>query len=103
MPASVSFTTWTSMSGSWSCGRFDRSPLGSVLAETWKGSSLIALVDVALDILGEARIDLVEDVLAVPQRPHLADGLVADAGDDAADVVHDGVDGAALVVPVLLA
>ena len=50
----------------------------------------------------EARVDLVQHVLAVVQRPHLADRLVADAGDDAADVVHHGVVGAALVVPVLL-
>ena len=51
---------------------------------------------------GETRIDLVQDVLAVPQRPHLADRLVADARDDAADLGRDGVDGPALVVPVLL-
>ena len=58
-------------------------------------------VDVARDVLGELRVDLVEDVLAVVERPHLADRLVADPDDDAAQVVHHGVDGAALVVPVL--
>ena len=31
------------MSGSCSCGRFERSPLGSVLPETWKVSLAIAL------------------------------------------------------------
>src|SRR5215207_4945512 len=39
MPASVSRATCTIMSGSWSCGRLDRSPLGSVLADTWKRSA----------------------------------------------------------------
>jgi hypothetical protein len=34
IPASVSLTTCRSISGSCSCGRFERSPLGSVLAET---------------------------------------------------------------------
>jgi hypothetical protein len=57
---------------------------------------------VALDVLGEARIDLVEHIGAVVERPHLADRLVAHADHDAADVVHHSVDGAALVVPVLL-
>ena len=46
---------------------------------------MIARCDVAGDVLGELGIDLVEHVLAVEQRPHLADRLVADPGDDAAD------------------
>ena len=54
------------------------------------------------DVLGEVRIDLVEHVLAVEERPHLADRLVADARDHAADVVKHRVGGAALVLPVLL-
>ena len=60
------------------------------------------LVDVVADVLGEARIDFVEHVLPVEQRPHLPDGLVADAGDDTADVLQHAVGGAALVPPVLL-
>src|SRR5471032_3207087 len=39
MPASVSLTTCSNMSGSCSCGDLERSPLGSVLAETWNGSA----------------------------------------------------------------
>ena len=39
IPASVSRTTCSNMSGSCSCGGFERSPFGSVLAETWKGST----------------------------------------------------------------
>ena len=58
-------------------------------------------LDVRLDVLREARIDLVQHLPAVVERPHLADRLVADADDDAADVVHYRVHGAALVVPVL--
>jgi len=57
-------------------------------------------VDVAADVLGEARIDLVQHVLPVEERPHLAHGLVADPGDDAADLVHDRIDGGPLVPPV---
>ena len=54
------------------------------------------------DIGRELRVDLVQHVLAVEQRPHLADRLVADPGHDAADVLHDGIGGAPLVPPVLL-
>ncbi|MCY1314651.1 hypothetical protein D9M70_653270 [compost metagenome] len=43
--------------------------------------------DVCLDILGELRIDLIEHVLPVEERPHFTDGLVADPGDDAAHLV----------------
>ena len=53
------------------------------------------VADVVADVLGVGRVDLVQHVLAVEERPHLADRLVADAGDDAADVVEDGVDGRA--------
>ena len=59
-------------------------------------------MDVGLDIAGELRIDFVQYVGAIIQRPHLPHGFVADTGDDAADVVHHRVGGAALVVPVLL-
>ena len=54
------------------------------------------------DVVAKARIDLVQHVAAVIERPHLADGLVADAGHDALDVVHHRVAGGPLVVPVLL-
>ena len=60
------------------------------------------VADVLADVLGEARVDLVQHVLAVVQRPHLADGLVAHARHDPADVVEHRVDRAALAVPVLL-
>ena len=43
----------------------------------------------------ELGVDLVEDVLAGEQRPHLADGLIADPDDDAAQVPGDD-DGAGL-------
>ena len=39
-------------------------------------------IDVAANVFGKRGIDLVEHVLAVVERPHLADCLVADAGDD---------------------
>ena len=58
--------------------------------------------DVALDILAELRIDLVQHRLAVPQRPQLADRLVAHAHHDAAHLVELRVDVGTLVVPVLL-
>ena len=45
-------------------------------------------MDVAGDVGGELRVDLVEHVAAVVERPHLAHGLVADPGDDALDVVE---------------
>ena len=57
---------------------------------------------VPLDVLAERGVDLVEHVLAVVQRPHLAHRLVTDAGDDAACGVEDRVDTSPLGVPVLL-
>ena len=77
--------------------------MGSVFAETWKGSSQRGVLDVAANVLREARIDLVEHVLAVVERPHLADRLVADAGHHAADVVQHGVHRPPLRLPVRLA
>ena len=59
-------------------------------------------VDMARDVGGELRVDLVQHVAAVVERPHLAHGLVADTGDDALDVVQHRVDGFPLVVPVAL-
>ena len=60
------------------------------------------LVNMALDVGGEARIDLVQDVLAIPERPHFTHGFIAHAGDDAAHFIHHRVNGLALVGPVLL-
>ena len=91
---SVSLTTCTIMSGSCSCGGIERSPLGSVLAETWNTSVSITPLTWRSMLSAKLRIDLVQHVAAVVERPHLADGLVADAGHHAADVVHHGVDGA---------
>ena len=72
-----------------------------MLAETWNGSARTARWTWLRMFSAEPRVDLVEHVLAVEERPHLADGLVADAGDDAADVVQHGVDARALGVPVV--
>ena len=58
-------------------------------------------VDVPADVLGKARVDLVQHVLAVVERPHLAHGLVAHPRDHAADLVHDRIDRGVLVEPVL--
>src|SRR6516162_934425 len=63
MPASVSLTTCSSMSGSCSCGRFERSPFGSVFAETGNKSALSAH-DMALEILAELRIYLIKHLPA---------------------------------------
>src|SRR6266702_2965139 len=59
-------------------------------------------MNMALDVLGEARIHFVEHVLAVIQRPHLANGFVAHPRSDPADVVQHGIHRQPLVVPVLL-
>jgi hypothetical protein len=48
--------------------------------------------DMMGDVLGELGIDLVQYVLPVEQRPHLADRLVTHPGDHAAGFVEDGVD-----------
>ena len=54
------------------------------------------LMNMALNVGGKSRIDLGQNSFAVPQRPHLADGLVANPRDHPADVPHDGVHGLAL-------
>ena len=82
-------------------------PLGAVAFRIGVGRDMERIErerthDVALDILAEPRIDLVQHRLAVLQRPQLADRLVADADDDAADFVELRIDIGALVVPVLL-
>ena len=62
----------------------------------------LGVPDVAPDVLGERGIDVVQDVLPVIQRPHLADRLVTHAGDDAAEIVEHAVDRGSLVAPILL-
>jgi len=58
-------------------------------------------VDEPADIFCESGIDLAQNVLAIEQRPHLADGLVTDAGHDTADLVQHRLDRAAFGVPVI--
>jgi hypothetical protein len=48
------------------------------------------------------RIHLVEHILAIEERPHFPDRLIAYPGDNAADGFQNGVGGSALVPPVLL-
>ena len=62
----------------------------------------LGVPDVGADVLGEGGIDVVQDVLPVVERPHLADRLVTHAGDDAAEIVEHAVDRRPLVAPVLL-
>jgi hypothetical protein len=66
-----------------------------------EGVGELGVADVMANVLGELRVDLVQHVLAVVQRPHLADGLVADAGDDPGEVVEHRVHRGTLGVPVL--
>ena len=60
-------------------------------------------VDVMADICGELRVDFVEHVLPIEQRPHFTHRFVAHAGDDAADGIQHRIGGAALGPPILLA
>jgi hypothetical protein len=39
------------------------------------------------DVVAKTRVDLVQYLAAVIEGPHLADGLVTNAGQNAADVV----------------
>ena len=55
------------------------------------------------DVGAELRIDLVEHVAPVIERPHLANRLVADTDDDPTDFAQHGIDPGTLVMPVLLA
>ena len=57
--------------------------------------------DVVRDVLGERGVDLVQHVLPVEQRPHLADRLITYPGNHAAGVVEDGVDRVPLGPPVV--
>jgi hypothetical protein len=61
------------------------------------------MADVVADVRGELRVDLVQHILAVIQRPHLTDGLIPDPGDDPGEVVEHGVHREAFGVPVLAA
>ena len=60
------------------------------------------LVDVVADIFRKLRIDLVEHILTVIERPHFADGFVANTRHDAADVLEHRIGRCPLVPPVLL-
>ena len=60
-------------------------PLGAVALGVGVGRHVEGIAqggvgDVSADVLGELRVDLVEHVLAVVQRPHLAHRLVARLG-----------------------
>ena len=101
MPASVSLHHVEEHVGVLLLGALGAVPFGIGVGRDVEGVVLRREIDVAADVLGERGIDLVEHVLPVVERPHLADRLVADAGDDPADVVHDRVDSAALGLPVL--
>ena len=59
-------------------------------------------IDMTADIRRELRINLVQYTLAIEQRPHLANGFIADTGHDPADGIEHGIGGATLVPPVLL-
>jgi hypothetical protein len=52
------------------------------------------------DVFREGGIDLVQNVLPVEQRPHLADGFVADPRHNASDVVEHRLDRGAFGAPV---
>jgi hypothetical protein len=55
-------------------------------------------IDVAADVFRKDRIDLVH-VLPVEQRPHLANGLVADPRHDTTDIVKHRLDRGAFGTP----
>jgi hypothetical protein len=76
--------------------------LGIGIGRDMEDVGLDHALDMAGDVLGELRVDLVEDIASVIQRPHLAHGLIAHARDDAANILHDRVDGLPFVMPVLL-
>jgi hypothetical protein len=90
------------MSGSCSCGGFDRSPLGVGIGRDVKRVQPHDAIDVPADVFRKGGIDLVQDGLPVEQRPHLADGLVADPRHDAADLVQHCFDRGAFGAPVRL-
>ena len=56
-----------------------------------KGIFLFDALDVPFDVGAELRIDLVEHIGAIVQRPHLPDRLVTHASDNAADLAQHGV------------
>src|SRR4026207_136408 len=114
MPLSVSRTRCSGVSGSWSCGRLERSPLGSVLAETWKGSpcstrwmwrSMLAenCGSTSFSTSWPSYSDHISPTVSSPPRVHPppAPRLAPGADHDSAQVVHPGVDRAALLFPVL--
>ncbi len=58
------------------------------------------LVDMIADVLGELRVHFVEHILPVEQRPHLADGFVADARHHAAHFFEQSIGCPAFQPPV---
>ena len=61
---------------------------------------LLDPLHVAPDVVGKARVDFVQHVLAVVERPELAHRLVADPDDHAAQIIEGRLDGGALGLPV---
>src|SRR5580700_2574624 len=57
---------------------------------------------VPIDIVAKSWINLVENVTAIEERPHLADGLVTDPGDNPRYVIEVKIDGAPFLAPMLL-
>jgi hypothetical protein len=57
-------------------------------------------IDMPADVFRKGGIDLVQNVLPIEQRPHLANGLIADPCHDAPDLVQYRLDRLALGVPV---
>ena len=57
-------------------------------------------IDVPADVFRKGGIGLVQNILPVEQRPHLADSLVTDPRHDAADVIQHCLDRGAFGVPV---
>ncbi len=57
--------------------------------------------DMAADVFGETRVDIVEQILPIEERPHFPHGLIADAGDDPADIVELGIDRQSFGAPIV--
>ena len=74
--------------------------LGISVGGHMKYVSLDDVVNMIFDILGPLRVDLREHIAAIVQRPHLSDGLVADARDHATDFVEYRIDPLASQVPI---
>jgi hypothetical protein len=106
MPASVSLTTCRSIDDMQKhIGVLLLRPLRSVALGVGIGRDVKRVephdaIDMSADVFRKGGIGLVQNILPVEQRPHLADGLVADPSYDAADLVEDRLDRLAFGVPV---